>query len=540
MACAGTVHAVRLQSPRSFEEIALRVNRRSFLGTCLAGAVLPSSACHASAVVSQFRPESFGAAGDGRSDDYDAFVKLANAVNAARGGTVVLSPGRTYHIGRFVAARNGVTGFAFRDCDGLAIEGNGATLSIKGDFHRADKGTRGLPGLRFDDCRRVTVRNVQLVGNVDRTTRVKALGEATTHGLLFAGCSDVLVEGVVARHFAGDGMYIREGNRAGPDGKYPASRSFTVRNSRFLYNARQGLSVIQLRGATFENCEFSYTGYVDSRGTKGRYGHHAPGAGVDIEPNRTTQSPHPVDILTGDIRFRGCRMIGNHGAAFLACRYSPRHRLHTIEQISLESCHLECDQGSPSRYGFIFDVPHGIVSGSTLQMNDKTAYLGWSRQSPANFQFIRNVVRGRNPGASRPFFILRRTAGSPTIENNQFIGEHRQPKPSRDGGWLVQLNHPDATVRDNFMFLPAAAYPASSGQGVMPAVLADVRLMESNRYQTNLRADTGAFGVSYGRACIARDESFTGTRPGQGDSLRPIELESERPFAHDSRVPWSK
>jgi hypothetical protein len=249
----------------------------------------------------------------------------------------------------------------------------------------------------------------------------------------------------VSRHFACDGLYIREGMVANL-GRYPASRRFTVRNSRFLYNARQGLSVIQLRDALFEGCEFSYTGYADSASSAGGYGHHSPSAGVDIEPNATPYTPHPVDVLTGNIRLRNCRMIGNLGGALLAAQVHGAEA--TIENVIVEACILQASAASPSRYGMIFDVPGGAITGCTLDMADKTAFLGWYPQSSASPTFSGNTVSGS--GSGRALLVVRRTRGAPIVESNRFItaGGPLRGRPGT-GVQALRVDNPNAILRNN-------------------------------------------------------------------------------------------
>lgn len=415
-----------------------------------AGLLLPLQGCAAQATGPRFTPESFGAIGDGISDDYDAFGRMIAAVNSAGGGTLVFSPGRTYFMNRYVVLEAGAADdLVFSGCRGLTIDGNGATIAVKGDFERDNPDTRSLSGLRLHDCQQVIVRNVTLNGNVSRTTRSGKMGEPPSHGLHFQSCLEVLIDGVTARHFAGDGMYVRESKRIGAGGLRLASRNFVVRNSRFLFNARQGLSVIQLRGGLFENCDFSYTGYIDAAGTGGRYGAHSPAAGVDVEPNSTPAHGDRVDVLTGDLVFRGCRMNGNYGAAFLASKYTRGQ--HFQERVKVESCHLECNSGlTGGRDGFIFDVPEGEVTGCTLQMVDKTAYIGWSPQSGASPRFVGNTISGRERQPGHPLLEVRRTRGAPVIEGNRFISGQRQAGlPAADRRSVLLVRNPNAIVRNN-------------------------------------------------------------------------------------------
>lgn len=509
----------------------LELNRREMVGALIGGAAI-SSVPNARA---------WAAA----PDDYLELATMVRAVNAARGGTLRLQPGRTYRLQRHVAA-GADPQLMFESCDGLSIEGNGATISVEGDFRRGAAGTRGLSGLRMQNCRNVTVRNLELDGNVDQTTRAKGLGEGATHGLDFRSCSDVLIENVYAHHFAADGLYIRDSARTNGAGRRLASRRFTVRNSRFRFNARQGLSVIQLRDALFEDCDFSYTGFIDDSGRTGPYGAHSPAAGVDVEPNGTPIHGDLMDVLTGEILFRRCRMVGNYGAAFLASKYARGH--HFIERVRLERCHLECNQGeSGGRDGFIFDAPGGEVTGCTLQMRDKCAYVGWHKESKADLRFVGNQVRGRNPGANRPFFALRPTArGTKLIENNRFVGDHVRPKQEAPAGtWLVFLDNPSAVVRANEFFVPAAAYADATGSDLMRAIYANAGRMETNTYRTDLRASAGSagtahFGVMYAAGCKARGEHFAGTAPGPADTIRPGDHQSQRIPPHDTRRQWSR
>jgi hypothetical protein len=419
--------------------------RRELVAGCTAGALLPAAACRAAGAGTQVAPEAFGAIGDGIADDYDAFQRMAAAVSSTGGGTVILRRGRTYLLDRFITPNNDVSDVIFRGCSGLTIEGNGAAVSTKGDFFRDMRTTRGLAGLRFEDCNNVQIRNIELIGNVQRTTREAGVTEASTHGLTFGGCSDVTIDGVVARHFASDGLYIRESMVASA-GRYAASRRFTVRNSRFLYNARQGLSVIQLRDALFDGCEFSYTGYLDPQSGVGTYGHHSPSAGVDIEPNATPYTARQVDVLTGNIRLRNCRMIGNLGGALLAAQLHGTEA--TIENVSVEGCTLQASAASPSRYGMIFDVPGGAITGCTLDMADKTAFLGWYPQSSASPRFSGNTVSGTGPG--RALLIVRRTRGSPVVEGNRFITA-AGPMRGRFGTGAppIRVDNPNAVLRNN-------------------------------------------------------------------------------------------
>ena len=421
----------------------LDLSRRDLLLALGSSCIFPA-ACSAQPAPVEFTPEAFGAKGDGVSDDYDALMRMVHAVNAAGGGTVGFERGRTYFLNRYRTAADEQANLAFSKCSGLALYGNGASIAVKGDFHRDARSTRSLAGLVFEDCRRVAVHALELVGNVGATRRSLSIKEGPSHGLIFGGCFDVVIDGVTSRHFAGDGLYIRQG-RSAPAGVRPACRRFTVRNSRFLFNARQGMSVIQLRGGQFENCDFSYTGYIAPE-TRGPYGFHAPGAGVDVEPNHSPSTDGAVDVMTGDLRFQNCRMIGNRGTSFIACKYGRRGPF--LEQISLESCQFQCDEDGDSRYGFIFDAD-GEVRDCTLQMRQRTAFIGWSPLSDARPRFSGNEVHGRNIGPGHPLLRVRKSGGVPIIEGNRFIVPDATALNGAAGRSVIVVDNPNAIVRDN-------------------------------------------------------------------------------------------
>ncbi|HEX8667481.1 MAG TPA: hypothetical protein VF727_03805 [Allosphingosinicella sp.] len=496
-------------------------SRRTFLGAVAGAATAGTfSGCARAAAGQTFTPEQFGARGDGRSDDYDAFARLVKAVNAAGGGTVLLGAGRTYRIGRFVAPGNGVVDLAFDGCDPLVVEGNGAKISVEGRFARTSPKIRGLAGLHIENSRNVTVRNLELDGNVGDTTRTPKLVESGVMcGLSLRSCFDVRVENIFAHHFAADGLVIRESAARDAARRRRVCRNVTVVKSRFLYNARQGTTITSLRGGLFEDCEFSYSGFVDSKGTMSRYGAHSPASGVDVEPDNSPTENDRLDVLTGDITFRRCRMVGSYGPAFLASKFQRGH--YWMENVRLENCQIECHDGETGGTdGFIFDVPGGQVVGCTLQMRDKTAYLCWNKLGNASPRFASNTVYGRNPAAHRYIFALRANGGSPVVEGNRFIAQHRSPKPRGGGSWLIFLDNANATVRSNEMVLPKEAHHRA---GALPAVYANVARMDRNTYRTDLPAGGGAhFEVVYESATAAVGEKFNGGAASPTGAVRPL------------------
>ena len=91
------------------------------------------------------------------------------------------------------------------------------------------------------------------------------------HGIMIAGASNVLVEGVTVDGSGGDGIIIgvRKCAEDGTEpacmrrermGLYPQSRNIIVRDSTFTANRRQGMTVESAENLLVSNCLFNSTG----------------------------------------------------------------------------------------------------------------------------------------------------------------------------------------------------------------------------------------------------------------------------------------
>src|SRR5687768_9840077 len=173
-----------------------------------------------------FTPETFGARGDGRTDDYDALKRLAAAVSRAGGGNVRFGRGRHYLIDRIQVwggpNRNDLTNILFNRCRGLTIDLNGSTVHVKGDFHRRGDTNQGrhswqnqITPFLINRCNGVVITNGALHGHIDRMTRDPEVDERGGYGVSINGSDDVLLEGLHIHHFSGDG--VRLGTIGGRD-----------------------------------------------------------------------------------------------------------------------------------------------------------------------------------------------------------------------------------------------------------------------------------------------------------------------------------
>lgn len=272
-----------------------------------------------------FTPEMFGAAGDGQTNDTDAFAQMAAAVSSVGGGTVVLRS-TTYLVGGHVPDSSGIWAFApatimsFTGCSkGLAIIGNHARLVCQDGLRYGtfDPST-GLPTqnsmpfygaaqraspyvamISVQNCAgKVYIENVELDGNSAGLSLGGPYGDTgwqiPAFGIqLLNNPGNQHLVGVHSHHHAQDGIYL--------DGVPGTATGIMLENVVSEYNGRQGCSIVGGSTYSFTDCKFNHTG-------RGRLV-SAPGAGLDIEAESS-----PIRNLS----FSGCEFSNNAGAGMVA------------------------------------------------------------------------------------------------------------------------------------------------------------------------------------------------------------------------------
>lgn len=302
----------------------IRWSRREFVGAASATAMILPSAARAAEVLT---PEAFGARGDGRTNDTEAFAALSAHVNAAGGGAVALRR-VTYIVGKHLAATGGDAAFAFTPspilhfagCTGpVVVRGNGAVLRAQsglrfGSFDPSngrpvdrgprfyDRRFRASPYIAMVHAERcsggIDIADLELDGNL-RALQVGGPWGGVQWQL--PGCGIFLVDNSCAErlseihshHHPLDGLEI--------DGLSERSTSSTISNCVFDANARQGCSIVGGRNYAFQRCTFSRTGKGGLRSD--------PSAGVDIEPEQKT---------VRKLSFTSCEFSDNSGVGLVA------------------------------------------------------------------------------------------------------------------------------------------------------------------------------------------------------------------------------
>jgi hypothetical protein len=307
------------------EDRRMTVTRRQLL-LATAGTCALAHSARGVGQVGAITPESFGARGDGTTNDTAAFAAMAAFVNARGGGEIVLrrttylvgmqrqQPGRRYAFGPAAIME-------FSGCTGpLVIRGNGARLLCQaglryGTFHpvtaRPTRNPMPYTGagqlaspyssmIRAENCSGlVDIRDLELDGNVGRLLIGGQYGDVgwqigSTGIQLVNNIGPERLSRIHSHHHALDGLIID-----GPDRRNATS---AIEDFVSEHNGRQGCSIVGGRGYSFVRCKFNHTGKVPVMSP--------PGAGVDIEAEAGKR--------VSDLRFVECEFSNNSGAGLTA------------------------------------------------------------------------------------------------------------------------------------------------------------------------------------------------------------------------------
>lgn len=281
------------------------------------------------------RPEDYGARpNDPTFDNGPALSAASAAINAAGGGKLLLAPGATYWVGAQTSTLVGnyqfppVTQYLIyiHNCTKLVIvDLNGAAIKCRAGLKYGSFNPDGSvfnpgmpyfgPGIAvpyYDAIRiegnsgGVIVMNGELDGNINNLTIGGQWGD-TGRQIPHNGIETVSNTGFVYV----DNVYSHHHGLDGLQSSWPGIVATTVeqnhypimlRNSRFLYNGRQGWSIVGGVGLYATNCDFSNTGKNGAVAS-------APGAGVDLEAESS---------IVRRVRFRDCRFEDNIGVGVVA------------------------------------------------------------------------------------------------------------------------------------------------------------------------------------------------------------------------------
>ena len=340
----------------------------------------------------------YGAKGDGATDDYLAIKKAVDAINAAGGGELFFPKG-TYYIDQYVIPANSylkthdgkeakdekgnsipvnidLSGKVYtvnepslmlKNCNGLKIYGvAGSIISMKGDFDRpaTSKGRWlrsdhiALSALNLIECQNVVIQNLEINGNVQKTSRAEGIVEASAASLVqFLGCKNVTINNLYIHHSETDGIVMK-------NSKILLNENFLVTNVRSYNNARQGMTIANLLNGKFINCEFSKTGLTENANYPG----HLPEAGIDIEPD-------DKESKVKNVIFDRCKFEDNIGGA------NRISNPNTTANITFRNCVMNDLKGNKNPYFIITDAVNVVYENCQMDVKNSRIFPAWPKQS---------------------------------------------------------------------------------------------------------------------------------------------------------------
>jgi|GEM_PF-1003450 len=342
----------------------------------------------------------FGAVGDGRRDDQEAFHRAAAFFNQ-RATTpegprpaVLRIPAGTYRVGT-PGPGSMAELMALRHCRNLRIVGadSGRTViryadSLRyGTFNPTTHQPYEPPVAYFTDgnwavsvgtainlqeCDNVEVSDLTLDGNSGHLVVGGHWGDTgiqLPHDGIFVGNSRrIALRRLAVHHFGRDGAQVLSHLAKKLDD--PAQEGIVLENSRFDYNGRQGLSITGVNGLRATNCSFSHTGRVLIPAL-GKPLYSNPGAGVDVEP----EGGYAANVLLDN-----CRFVDNAGQGVVSDRYG--NGPPTTKNIVLRSCLLWGTTNWSAwvrQTGFLFEncrLYGAFVTGCALGGAQATRFVG--------------------------------------------------------------------------------------------------------------------------------------------------------------------
>jgi Pectate lyase superfamily protein len=417
----------------------------------------------------------YGAIGDGVADDYEAIQKAVAIINQKKGGNLVF-PKATYRINK-ILDRRPVTGsgdnFQFTDCNNLIIEGNNSKIDSNGQFTRTNDYDNGdgtyyysylsSIGFSFNNCSNFTLRNIELDGNADKTTKAFAsLYEGFSNGIAMFKCFDFTLENIFAHHYHVDG-FVTYGGPA------DLTERGVINNCKFWNNGRQGASPTCSRHLTFNSCSFNYTGQT------GLYGSHSPTAGVDIEPDIQNSQ-------NGNIYFNNCEFKDNLGFQFICSNQNS-----TPNPILLIGCHFESFEGNPYNGVHCWAKYTQFLNCTYL---DAPIVPGYGN---GNIDIYTEIVGCKI--TSTKFFATQIAPGTPLnktiFRNNNFY----LLSPAPLGYGHIYLQSEGVIFEDNTIFVSATEH--DGGVYTINSLLQNAKSIKNNRWVTDLTTPNKFFTISY-------------------------------------------
>ena len=505
------------------------MKRRTFLAGTAGLAITSQTPARAQAAPVNV-VQRFGFVADGKTDNYAAFRRLADHATRVGGGRYLFPPGvywvakyrttETYQREAFQQARPAdVVNAVYKGCRNLELSGKGAVIRLNGRFHRSAKAKSAglLAGIfmpfELRRCDGVTISGFEIDGGARAMTKDYGVTEAYAALIALNGSRNVTLRDLYLHHSQTDAIYLGD-DATLSGGRGVACRNVRIERVRCENNARGALAALQILGLTCTDSQFNGSSF----GT-GNYGRHAPGFGVDVEPDR--YQPAEVDTMTGNLHFERCQFRDNF-SAFLAA-YPRKYQGY----LRLIDCSSSNAGNAPNHMILVW--PGAELRGGTHEIGSGTVWTSWDGTPGGNLTIRDATFRGNGN-----FGIFHAHEDSVVrLERVTLIATHRAPV---FGAFPAIEGNPGGGRRNvvqDCRFVYPRARKAAQPAGEPTASFNHVTC-SGNRFETDLPATGGQyFQVMYHANAVVLSDRFSGTAPGLRDSIRPNAV-------HDTRLPFRR
>jgi hypothetical protein len=383
----------------------------------------------------------FGATGDGTTDDFAAMQAAADYV-VGHPGTTLIYPHGVYRIGRYNAYYYGADpaypgslnqdldrahralGVVYENGSNFHVLGCDARIDVMGNFKKEANNYYGkaadgrelwqanqwqLSAFVMYRSSDFSVAGFEIDGNVDQMRADPRLSmEQRDYGVYTWNSHDYALRNIYVHHFAADGLLIGHGT---------LDYNVTIDHIESAHNARQGMSLIQTRDVRVVDSIFRDTGdTADDSGHSSFPMVFSPAAGVDVEPDchlpSTATGYCPgFDWPATGITFERCQFLRNFGWG-LASGHAD-----TVKNVSVSHSVFKNRPGAGA-------TPLFLASG-IAEYNEIDAQRGyvWLVSGLSTIDdkilFAHNVVKGTNWWLKADGI-----AGEVVLEDNDFTAEY--------------------------------------------------------------------------------------------------------------------
>ena len=258
------------------------------------------------------KPETYGAAGDGVTDDTAAINQcLAENTIVVFSGTYLVNP-----------VANQLENSSYRY--GVSVPSNRTIVFEKNaKLICAETGENQYYTVLLNGVSNVVIDGMVLHGN--RATKLPiARPRDTCHGLEILGCCQVQIKNTSVDDFIGDGIGVWVNGDQQIEGEYTICKDITLSDCKVFGNRRNGITIGGVDGFRAVSCQIYRNGLPVEYGGEDSSGAQPPQAGVDIEPDFDHVPVKNVD-------FENCIFYGNGGFDFI-------NQNGTQERLSLVNC----------------------------------------------------------------------------------------------------------------------------------------------------------------------------------------------------------